>query len=174
MPPVIILQVENYTQDIHWNLPSDWLVHNTPSGYMDRDGWMKAMSLFSRTCGYIKLNPQALFFDGHDKHFNDRATHILRYHHISPFILKAVNSTNDQPNYYGSNLKLKRWYGLSKVKCQIQYGTMKFIAAQMNSVLVGMWYLFQQKSASVIIDALKKRSSCPLPHLITTPTPKHV
>ena len=48
--PMIVHQGENYTQDLHWNLPSDWLVHCTPSGYMDMDGWMKAMSLFSSTC----------------------------------------------------------------------------------------------------------------------------
>ena len=29
-PPMIVHQAENYTQDLHWNLPSDWLVHNTP------------------------------------------------------------------------------------------------------------------------------------------------
>ena len=38
MPPMIVHQAANYTQDLHWNLPSDWLVHNMPSGYMDRDG----------------------------------------------------------------------------------------------------------------------------------------
>ena len=38
MPPMIVNQEEKYTQDIHWNLPSDWLVHNTLLGYMDRDG----------------------------------------------------------------------------------------------------------------------------------------
>ena len=105
---MIVHQAENYTQDLHWNLPGDWLVHCTPSGYMDRDGWMKAMSLFSRTCGSSKMNPQVLFFDGHDSHLDDRATHILRSHHISPFILKAGDSTNDQPNYNGAILKLKR------------------------------------------------------------------
>ena len=141
---------------------------------MDRDGWMKAMSLLSKTCGSIKINPWVLFFDGHDSHFDDRATHILRSHHISPFILKAGDSTNDQPNDNGPNLKLKRYYGIAKVKWQRQHGTMKFTAAHMNSVLVEMWHLFQQKPASLIIDALKKRSSHPLNHLITTPTPNDV
>ena len=136
MPNMIVHQAENYTHDIHWNLPSDWLVHNTPSGYMDRNGCMKAMSIFSRTCGASKINPQVLFFDGHDSHFDDRATHILRSHHISPFILKAGDSTNDQPNDNGPNLKLKRYYGIAKVKWQRQHGTMKFTAAHMNSVIV--------------------------------------
>ena len=98
MSPVIVHQAENYTKDVYWNLPSDWLVHNTPSGYIDMYVWMKEMSLFSRTYGASKLNPQVLFFDGHDSHFYDRATHLLRSHHISPFILKAGDSTNDQPN----------------------------------------------------------------------------
>ena len=149
---MIVHQAENYTQDLHWNLPSDWLVYNTPSVYMDRDGWMKATSLFGRTCGASKTNPQVLFFDAHNSHFDDRATHILRYYHIFPFILKAGDSTNDQPNDNGPNLKLKRYYGIAKVKYQRQHGTTKFTPAHMNSVPVERWNSFQQQSASVIVD----------------------
>ena len=159
---MIVHQVANYTQDIHWNLPSDWLVHNFPSGYMDRDVWMKAMSRFSRTCGSSKINPQVLFFDGHGNHFNDRATHLLQSRHISPFILKAGDSTNDQPNYNGPNLKLKRDYGIAKVKWQIQHGTIKFTPAHINYVLVEMCHSFQQQSASFIVDAFKKTKLLPL------------
>ena len=145
MPPMIVYQAENYTQDLHWNLHSDRIFHNTPSGYMDRDGWMKAMSLFSRTCGSSKMNPQALLFDSHDSHFKDMHTHILQSHHIYPFILKAGDSTNDQPNSNGPNLKLKRYYSIEKVKWQRQHGTTKFSPAHMNYALVEMWYLFQQQ-----------------------------
>ena len=60
------------------------------------------------------MNPQVLFFDGHDSHFDDRAIHILRSHHISPFILKAGDSTNDQPNDNGPNCMLKRYYSIAK------------------------------------------------------------
>ena len=120
---------------------------------MDRDGWIKAMLLLSRTCGASNLNPQVLFFDGHDSHFGDRATHILQYHHIYPFILKAGNSTNYQSNDNGPNMKLNRYYVIEKVKWQIQHGTTKFTPAHMNSILVDMWHSFQQQSASVIIDA---------------------
>ena len=129
MPPMIVNQAANYTQGLHWNLPSDWLVRNMPSGYMDRDGWMKAMSIFIGTCGASKMNPQVLLFDGHNSHSDDRATHILRSHHISPFILKAGYSTNKQPNDNGTKLKLKRYYGIAKVKCQRQHGIMKFTSA---------------------------------------------
>ena len=93
------------------------------------------------------MNPQVLFFGGHDSHFDDRATHILQSYHTSPFILKAGDSTNDQPNENGPNLKLKRYYGIAKIKWQIQHGTMKFTHSHMNSVLVEMWHSFQQQSA---------------------------
>ena len=74
---MIAYQAANYTEDIHWNLPSDWIVYNTLSGYIDRDGWMKAMNLFSGTCGSSESNPQVLLFDGHDSHLDYRSTHIL-------------------------------------------------------------------------------------------------
>ena len=109
MPPLIVNQAENYTQDLHWNLPSEWLFQNTLSGYMDRYGWMKAIILFSRTYVAIKLKPQVFFFDGHERHFNDRAINLLQSHQTSPFILKAGDSTNDQPNDNGSNLNVNRY-----------------------------------------------------------------
>ena len=110
---------------------------------MDRDGGMKAISLFSRTCVDIKLNPLVLFFDCHDSHFDDRGTHILRSYHMSIFIFKAGDSTNDHPNYNGPNMNLKIYYGIAKLKWQIQNVTIKFTPAHMNSVLVEMWNYFQ-------------------------------
>ena len=116
MPPVIFDQEENYTQDIHWNLPSDWIVHNTSSRYMERDGWTKVTSLFSSTCGDRNINPQILFFNIHERRFYERTTHLLWYHHIYPFIIKVDNYTNDNPNDNGPNLKIKRYHGIAKVK----------------------------------------------------------
>ena len=34
-PPVVVFQITHYTQDIHYNIPSDQVIHNSPSGYMD-------------------------------------------------------------------------------------------------------------------------------------------
>ena len=110
------------------------------------------MRLFSRTCGAIKINPQALLFDGHDTHFDDRATHLLLSHQTSPFILKEGNSTDDQPNDDGPNLKLKIYYGIEKVKWKRQHRNTKFTPFHMNYVLADMWHSFQQQSASVIVD----------------------
>ena len=44
MPPVIIHQSKEYSKDLHHNIPLDWTVHHTPSGYMDRYRWLKAMT----------------------------------------------------------------------------------------------------------------------------------
>ena len=114
MPPVIVQKAENYTQDLHRNLPSDWLVHSTPSGYMDRDGRMKEISLFSRICGARKLHTQVLFLDGHGSHFDDRVhTYSAIPSHL-PIFLKAGDSNNYQTNDNGPNLKLKRYYSIVK------------------------------------------------------------
>ena len=101
---------------------------------------MKAMSLFSRTFGDIKINTLVLLFGIYDSYVDDRATHILQPHHISPFILKSGDSTNNQPNYNGTNLKLNRYYGIAKVKWQRHHGTIKFTASHMNSILVEMFH----------------------------------
>ena len=87
MPPVIVHQAENYTQYIHYRITKYWVVHNTPYGYMDRGGWMKAMIHFKTVCGANKLSLKCFFFDGHDSHFDDRSIHILYSNHIKPFIL---------------------------------------------------------------------------------------
>ena len=163
MPPMIVHQAANYTQYLHWNLPSDWLVHCTPSGYMYRDGWMKEMSILSRTCGSSKMNPQVLFFDGHDSHFDDRATHILRSHRISPFILKAGDSTNDQPNDNGPNRMLKRYYSIARVKWQRQRGIMKFTPTHMNYVLVESGIYFNNNHPVSSLMRKKNETTAPCP-----------
>ena len=68
---------------------------------MDRDVWMKATMHFNIVCGANKINPQVLLYDVYDSHFYNRAIYILRPNHIKPFILKAGDSGNDQPNDNG-------------------------------------------------------------------------
>ena len=174
MPPVIVHQAENCTQDLHWNLPSDWLFHNMPLVYMNRGGQMKAMSLFSRTCGASKINPQVLLFDVHDSHFDDRSTHLLWSQNTPPFILKSGDSTNDYPNDNGPNLNLKKYYGIAKLKWQRQHGTMKFTPTHTSSVIVDIWHSFQQKPASVIIEAFKKTKLLSLSPPDHDNNPEHV
>ena len=88
---MIVLKEANYTQYIHYNIPKYWVVHNTTFGYINRDGWVKAMVHFNTVCGTNKINTQLLFYDGHDSHFGDRDIHIIHSHQIKPFVLKVVD-----------------------------------------------------------------------------------
>ena len=95
MPPVIIHQAKEYSEDLHHNILLDWTVHHTSSGYMDRDGWLKAMTQFSNICGASPVNNHILLFDGHDSHFENLVLTHMQIKNIQPFILKAGDSINN-------------------------------------------------------------------------------
>ena len=71
MPPIIVHQAKEYSQDIRFNTLLEWIVHHTPSGYMDRDGWQKSMIQLFNMWGASPVNNHIMFFDGHDSHFED-------------------------------------------------------------------------------------------------------
>ena len=73
MSPIIVHQSKEYFQDIHYNIPLDWIAHHTKSGYMDRYGCLKATTQLSNVCGASPVNNHILFFDGHGSHFNNGA-----------------------------------------------------------------------------------------------------
>ena len=73
MPSVVVHQAKEYSQDLHQNTSLEWTVHPTPSGYMDIDVWLKAMTQLSKICGASTVNNQILFFNGHDIHFDKRS-----------------------------------------------------------------------------------------------------
>ena len=50
IPPVVVHQSTHYNQYPHDNIPSDWVVHNSPSGYMDCDGWHESTTQFASMC----------------------------------------------------------------------------------------------------------------------------
>lgn len=64
--PAVMHQATEVTTDLSLNLPDDWIVHATPSGCVDRDGWLKTVDNFGEHCNALEANPQFLFFDGHD------------------------------------------------------------------------------------------------------------
>ena len=107
MPPVIVHQAKEYYQDIHHNIPLDWTVHHTTSGYMDRYGWLKVMTQLSNICVASPVKNQIIFFDGHDSHFDDCALTKTQSKNIQPFILKSGDSINEQLNDNEPNSKLK-------------------------------------------------------------------
>ena len=123
MPPVIVHQAKEYSQDLHHNIPLDWTVHHTSYVYMDRYGWLKAMTQLSNIYGASPVNNQIFFFNGHNSHFDNRALTQMQSKNIQPFILKSGDSINDQPNDNRPNSTLKALYNNSKAKWMVKYGT---------------------------------------------------
>ena len=123
MPPAVVHQAKEYSQDLHHNIPTDWTVHHTSSGYMDRHGWLKAMVKFPSIFRAYPVNYQIIFFDGHGIHFDNHALTQNQRKNIRPFILKTGDSVNEQANGNGPNSKLMALYIILKSKCMLKYGT---------------------------------------------------
>ena len=104
---IIDHQVKEYYPHFHRNTPLEWIVHHTPSGYMDRYGWLKSMAHLSTVCGTSPFDNYILLFDGHDSHFDDHTLCYISTCNIQPFVLKSGKYGNDQPKDNGPNSKLK-------------------------------------------------------------------
>ena len=164
IPPVVVHQITHYTQCFHYTIPSDWVIHNSQSGYMDRVGWHKSMSHFPSMCCSSPLNTQVLFYDGHDIHFDDRALDILRRHNIRSFILNKGDYVHDQPNNNGPNMKLNNFYDNAKMNWMRHHGTLKFTPAHMNYVPVETWEAFKLSYVTITQEYFRMTHiSPPLP-----------
>ena len=121
------------------------------------------MNQLSNTrCAY-PFNNQILLFDVHDSHFDDRTLPQMKIKNTQPFILKAGDSINDQPNDNGPNSKLKALYNISKDKWMLKYGTTRFQPHHMNSVLVEAWEAFKVSYVNIIVDSFNKTNPPPPP-----------
>ena len=95
IPPVAVHQSTHCAQYLYCDIPSDWVVHNSPSGYMYHDGWHKFMARFVTMCCSSPRILQVLFYYGHGIHFDDREINILSRHHIQYSFLKAGGYVHD-------------------------------------------------------------------------------
>ena len=96
------------------------------------------MTQFSNVFSSFLVNNQILFFDGHNSHFDDRAPRQMNCRNIQPFILKAGNSINNQPNDNGPNSKLNYLYNMVKSVWMLKYGTTKFFTLSHEIRLCGI------------------------------------
>ena len=115
IPPTIEHKSANLSGAHAINLPTNWILHSTPSGYMDHDGWLKTAYAFVRLCGANSMNPQFLFIDGHDSHWDSDALEFFMKNFVYVFFLKSGDSENDQPNDNALNCKLKSIFAQVKV-----------------------------------------------------------
>ena len=158
-------------QSPHFNILLYWIVHNTPSGYMDRDGWLNSITQFFNVYGASPYNNQILFFDGHNIHFDNGTLWKMVFKSTQPFVLKSCDSINDQPNDNCPNSKLKSLYNAVKNVWMMKYGTKRFLSHHMSSVLVEAWDTFNVSSGNIIGDGFSKTILPPLfPLDLTTKT----
>jgi hypothetical protein len=68
------------------------------------------MTAFVQQSNASADNPQFLFLDGHDSHWDSDALKYAKDKHVHVFFLKAGDSENDQPLDNGPNALLKRCY----------------------------------------------------------------
>jgi len=162
IPPTVIHQTTDMSADFLMNIPDDWIVHGTPSGYMDRDGWYKTITNFANLSGASKASKQFLFFDGHDSHWDSDALQLLEDRHIKSFFLKSGDSEKDQPNDNGPNACLKSCYNSAKSAWDEKFATTNFTVPHMNGVLDDMWSSYIMKSAPVIKKAFAVTKIHPL------------
>ena len=150
MTPIIVHQSKEHYQYLHFNIPLDWKVHHTPSGYMDIDWWLKSMTQFSNLCGASPVNNQIIFFDGHDSHFDGRPLRPTEYQEIQPFLPKPGDSTNNHLSDNGPNYKLNSLYNEVKSAWILKYGTAKFLPRHVNSLLGVAWDTLKVSSGNTI------------------------
>ena len=158
----MVHQRTHYTQYFNYNIPSDWVIHHPSSRYMYCDGCHKSMSYFAYVCCYSYINPQVIFYDVHDRHFENRSLDILRKHNIHSVILKAGDSVHYHPNNKNPNMKLNNLYANAIMNWKIHHKTLKFTPAHMNSTLVSTWEDFKLSSAKITQNAFKKKNILPL------------
>ena len=58
LPPIIVHQGAALSTDFLYGIPDDWIVHHSPSGYMDKDGWYKLINIFTKFSGLHAGNIQ--------------------------------------------------------------------------------------------------------------------
>ena len=162
VPPTIVHQACEWTADLGIGVPDNWVVHSTPSGYMDRDGFIKTCDNFARLSGSSATNHQFSFFDGHDSHWAPEALDLLAKQNVSSFFLKSGDSVRDQPNDNGPNCSLRACYNDCKDEWDEMFGTTKFNPPHFNAVMGKAWGRFTMKAAPIIRAAFQKTGIYPL------------
>ena len=87
------------------------------------------------TSGSSPHNPQVIFYDGYNSHFNGRALDILWICHIKYFIIETGESVYDHPNDNGPNFNINNMFGNAQMNRTRNHGTLKFMPSHMNNVI---------------------------------------
>ena len=146
LPTILVHHITHYTQYIHYNIPSYWVIHYPPLVYVYPEGCLNPMDHVSYICFFSTLNPQVFFYGGHVSHFDDRTFSILQSHGIQSFILKIGYDVHGHPKYNDPNFNINNSYCNAILNWIRDNGTLEFALAHMNAILVETWEYFKNLS----------------------------
>ena len=152
IPPCVVHEGGEMCELFARNLPSDWCVHSSPSGYMDRDGWFKVACHFQKHCGPTR--PLYLFFDGHDSHWDPDALQLWFDDKIFSFFGRAHGSDDDNVNDNGCNAKFHAIFESVTGDWQESYPPMiRDNAGFYNMRIVPVWRRLKAEGGLVTVKA---------------------
>ena len=126
---------------ISMNLPPNFIVSETPSGYMTQPEFEKAILQLHEYRKKQKREhiPSFFFMDAHDSHWGSVGLDFCLKHNIFPFFLRSNNSTEDQPNDNGSNAVVQAAYTKAQLRWRKKYPGVPFSKPYQNMVISDMW-----------------------------------
>ena len=147
-----------------FGIPDNWLIHATPSGYMDRPGWRAVCDQFVRFSGAAADNPQYVYIDGHDSHWDSEAQDYFADNHVYINFLKSQDSIGDQPADNGPNSKLKATYGNEVADWRLRHPGVPYTPAFYNTVLASAWEKFKSDPSTTecILNAFRVTGIFPM------------
>lgn len=108
IPPCVVHSCAQLSEFYVLNLPEDWCVHCSPSGYMDRDGWLKVNRHFKKYCG--PKRPLYQYYDAHDSHWDPDALQEMYDDLIFPTFFNAHDSDRKNMGDNGNNAQVLMEY----------------------------------------------------------------
>lgn len=151
IPPCVVHQGAQMSDYFRLNLPQDWCVHCSPSGYMDRDGWLKVARHFKRYCGPTR--PLYLYFDGHDSHWDPDALDEWLDDNIFPTFFKAHGSEDDNMNDNGPNAAFHSEFDDATSDWGETYPGTKDAVPFVNERLVVAWKNLKARGGPIAVNA---------------------
>ena len=112
---------------------------------MDQDRWFKIISNFTQLSGVGISNPQYFHFSVHGSHWNADTLGIIKYGHVHPYLIKAQDSIDNQPNDNCANGYMKNLYWHDKSGWDQMLGTTHSHLPHMNRVIGKVYAMFLQK-----------------------------
>ena len=167
IPPMVVhAGGTEETMPAHYacGLPSNCLVHSNASGYMDKDGVKAYMLSFKQNCGVSLTYPVFLFLDGHESHFDAEAHRYLNTNNINTILIRANNSTNDQPLDMGPNSHFDSIYKEEGINWRDLRPNVPLTIQYYNSIFATTWQRFvnDPRTAEIVKSAFARAKLFPV------------